>query len=88
MQTCKLEQVDNDSRTASSKGAVQKPKERDDQKNVESDLNGDFEIQAAQTVLKRPRLKNILATANKERVEVYHDPKEQNKRPTVSTLDA
>ena len=57
MQTCKLEQVENDSRTASSKGAVQKLKERDDQKNVESDLNGDFEIQAAQTVLKRPRLK-------------------------------
>ena len=42
MQTCKLEQVENDSRTASSKGAVQNLKETEDQKNVESDLNGDF----------------------------------------------
>ena len=41
MQTCKLEQVENDSRTASSKGAVQNLKETEDRKNVESDLNGD-----------------------------------------------
>ncbi len=34
------------------------------------------------------KIKNILATANKERVEVYHDPKEQKKRPTVFALDA
>ena len=57
MQTCKVEQVENDSRTALSKGAVQKLKERDDQKNVESDLNGNCKIYAAQTVLKQPRLK-------------------------------
>ncbi len=52
MQTCKLEQVENDSRAALSKGATQKLKEREDQNNVESDLNGDCKIHAAQTVLK------------------------------------
>ena len=52
MQTCKLEQVENHSRTASSKEAVQKLKEREDHNNFESDLNGDFKI-----MLKQPRLK-------------------------------
>ena len=32
-------------------------------------------------------MNNMLATASKERIEVYHDPKEQIKRPTVTTPD-
>ena len=29
----------------------------------------------------------MLAIASEERIEVYHDPKEQIKRPTVTTPD-
>ena len=38
-------------------------------------------------LLKRCLMKNMFATASKERIEVYHDPNEQMKRPTVTTPD-
>ena len=33
-------------------------------------------------------MKDMLARASKGIIEVYHDPKEQIKRPTVTTPDA
>ncbi len=37
---------------------------------------------------KTAKIKKILATANNERVEVYHNPKEQKKRPRFRLINS